>query len=361
MKDFYMKGYKRGQRPLLALALALVLAVTAQAQQLPQFSLYSMNANIYNPAVAGMEDFLQARAGYRQQNTGISDGPGTLYVNVHGALNQKDLNKEELGALPMRGASSIRFKEDDAPRKIRHGLGGFFINDKAGQFIANSGAVSYAIHLPVGRRYYVSFGAQGGLQFLKQNADYQNLRDGQSGDAALSTRTLTLPQIGLGGMFYSDKFYVGVGIQQLTQSKIKFGDQSLSTGQKQNTHYYLNAGYRIKVGEDFDVIPQLLGKYTAKGFTVDPQVKVRYQQAFWVGAGYRGADADLNTNDGTAKLNNTSDAYTAMVGLTFNNLIDVAYAYDFVGSQLSTGSNGSHEIVLGVRLYNSKKAQAKMW
>jgi hypothetical protein len=57
----------------------------------------------------------------------------------------------------------------------------------------------------------------------------------------------------------------------------------------------------------------------------------------------------------------TGDGITGLVGLSFNKLVDIAYSYDFTTSNLSQGSNGSHELVLGLRLFNKKKANPRIW
>ena len=335
----------------LGLSLALT-APTAQAQQQPQLSLFSQNALLYNPAISGIEDYLSAKAGYRQQYQGIADGPGTFQVNVHGALNQKELNKEDLGALPMRGASSIRFKTETI-RKIRHGLGGYFMNDKSGQWARNAFAASYAIHVPFAKSWYFSGGASVGASFLQLNTNWQNLRDGAANDPTLAGRTKGLLDLQLGGMVYNDRFYLGLSAVQLAQNKLQFGDATVSPDNaKLNVHYYLTAGYRISLSDELDLSPVALVKYTRQTVAADLQARIRFRQSFYAGVGYRLANANIDL---------TGDGLTGLVGLSFNKMVDVAYSYDFTTSGLQVGSNGSHEIVLGLRLFNSKKANPRIW
>jgi type IX secretion system PorP/SprF family membrane protein len=338
----------------LVLTLLLLLGGVgkALAQQLPQLSQYTLNMQMYNPAVSGIEDFVAGRAGFRQQNQGISDAPSTLYVNVHGALNQRELNKEDLGALPMRGASSIRFKTETI-RKIRHGLGGNFMSDRAGQFARNSFSASYAIHIPFANKWYFSGGASLGASFLQLNTDWKNLRDNAGADNALAGRTRGLLDLQLGAMVYTDKFYLGLSTAQLAQNKLKFGDNAVNLDEaKLNVHYYLTTGYRLVLSDELDLLPTALVKFSKVTYAADLQTRVRFRQGFYAGMGYRIANANVEL---------TGDAVTGLVGLSFNKTIDVAYSYDFTTSKLSTGSNGSHEIVLGVRLNNTKKVNPRIW
>lgn len=338
----------------LAIALACGLGHVAKAQQQPQLSQYTANMLLFNPAVAGMEDFIAARAGYRQQFVGVPDGPQTVYVNVHGALNQRDLNKEDLGALPMRGASTIRFKTETI-RKIRHGVGGTFVSDRAGQFTRNSASGGYAIHLPFARSWYFSGGAQLGVSFLQLGTNWN--REGfitnPNADPALAGRTLGLPEASIGGMVYNDKLYVGLSANQLLQNRLRFGETNISVDQKKlNVHYYLTAGYRLPLTDELDFAPTTLVKFSRYTYAADLQARVRFRQAFYAGIGYRLANTTTEV---------TGDGVTGLVGLSFNKLVDVAYSFDFTTSGLNVGSNGSHEIVVGVRLYNAKKANPRIW
>ena len=48
--------------------LALWVAAGASAQQRAQYSQYMLNPFVLNPAVAGLEDFIDVRMGYRAQS-----------------------------------------------------------------------------------------------------------------------------------------------------------------------------------------------------------------------------------------------------------------------------------------------------
>lgn len=347
-----MKKLTAATRFAAVVALALGLGTAAQAQQQPQLSLFSGNQLLYNPSIAGVEDYLSAKAGFRQQYSGITDGPGTFHVNVHGALNQRELNKEDLGALPMRGASSIRFKTETI-RKIRHGLGGFYVNDRSGQLARNAFGAAYAIHVPFAKTWYFSGGASLGFSSMQLNTSWKNLHDGTTGDPMLAGRTLGLFDATLGAMVYNDRFYAAISAAQLAQNKLQFGDQTLKAdATKLNVHYYLTAGYRLTLSDELELSPVALVKYTRQTVAADLQARVRFRQSFFAGVGYRIADANVDL---------TGDGVTGLVGLSFNKLVDVSYSYDFTTSGLQVGSNGSHELTLGVRLFNTKKANPRIW
>ena len=333
---------------LLFLFVLLIGATGARAQLQLQLSQYQINSYLYNPAIAGIEDFMDVKATYRKQYTGIPNSPSTIFLTGHKAINQKELDKEDLGALPMRGASTIRFKTD-VPRKIRHGVGGTMISDNLGLLNRTMVSGGYAVHFPIAKKFYLSVGASLGLGSVGFYADgVVHNKDG--GDAAYGGNRAVLPDAGLGAFLYSDKLYIGLSGSQLFMSKVNFNANTNLN--KVTAHYNLTAAYRIVLDDEFDFVPSGLLKYSKQSFAGDLGVKVRYRSNFYAGVAYRVANA---------KIDYTSDALTGLVGLTINKTIDIGYAYDFTTSALKAGSTGSHEITLGVRLFNKKAPASKLW
>jgi type IX secretion system PorP/SprF family membrane protein len=109
------------------------------------------------------------------------------------------------------------------------------------------------------------------------------------------------------------------------------GSEMLS---RMDDHYYVTAGYRFAMGEDWALEPSLLLKY------VDPvppkldiNATVRYRNTVWMGLSYR-----------------TNDAWCAMVGLWLKESFQFGYSYDIITSNLRNYSTGSHEVMLAITL-----------
>lgn len=331
-------------KKLIFTAAAVFLGTIAIAQQQSLYSSFLLNGFVYNPALAGVEDHLDVKTSYRRQWLGVPGSPTTMYASIHGAANQRDLNREELGSLPMRGSSSAKFKYE-APRKIRHGVGGFVLNDKAGLILRNSISLGYACHLPLGRKYYLSFGAAALAHTY--SLERPLLRD-QSDDAfAGNLRFGTLPDAQLGLYFYSDRLQIGLSATQLTQSRLSFARNNKDVDfNRINRHLYATASYRIGLDSDFDLLPVGIVRYSANTpLSIEGGGKIRYRNTFWAGGTYR-----------------LGDAVSGMVGFSLYNMLDMCYAFDFTTSNVQTASTGTHEIVLGLRL-NAKKSgsRIKVW
>jgi type IX secretion system PorP/SprF family membrane protein len=68
-----------------------VLTVCGFGQQLPQYTQYMLNEMAINPAVAGKDDFADARSNSRYQWQGITDAPRTYMFTVHGPIKNKHM------------------------------------------------------------------------------------------------------------------------------------------------------------------------------------------------------------------------------------------------------------------------------
>ena len=204
--------------------------------------------------------------------------------------------------------------------------------------------------MPVTRKFYLSFGGSAGFSLYGYDGSAQNVI--MQGDRALQKGTAAIiPELKLGGLLYSDNFYIGLSTGQLAQNRLRFTNANATTA-KLNTHYYLSSGYRIALNEEFDVIPNVLVKYSTPTFAGDLGVKVRYRGNFWAGAAFRAVNAKVKTD---------FDAVYGIVGFTLMDYLDLGYSFDFTTSRINAGSSGSHEVLVGVRLFNKKKASPRLW
>lgn len=332
-------------KKIFSLALLLILAGTQlRAQQQGLYSNFLLNGYLYNPALAGIEDHLDFKTSFRRQWLNLQGSPTTMAASLHGAVNQMDLNKEELGSLPMRGASTIKFK-NVAPPKYRHGVGGYFINDKAGLINRNSFGLGYSVHIPLNHTYYLAVGATLGAHMF--NLSSPTLRD-QNDDAFSGSQSFgTLPDGQFGIYLHSDKIQFGLSGTQLFANRMSFARVNKDVSYNNLTrHFYGTLSYRFSLDNDFDLVPVVIARYTDHSpISVEGGGKIRYRNNFWAGATYR-----LN------------DAVTGMVGLSVYRLVDLSYAFDFTTSNVQTSSIGTHEIVLGIRFNNKKpNSSLKVW
>jgi type IX secretion system PorP/SprF family membrane protein len=315
-------------RLLLIISIFLILALQTNAQQRPQFSQYMLNNFLINPAIAGIEDYADVRVSNRRQWQGLDGAPVTYYLTAHTSLN--------------KGASGTKYHKGLA----HHGVGVSFHTDKTGPLRRTALMGSYAYHMPVTRTINVSAGASAGV--IRNSINSSELKLANPSDPLLGSGNISnsVLDLNLGLWLYSQNFSVGVAGAQLLENAGSFEPEgSRNPSLDLQRHYFITGSYRITPTPDFDVIPSVMVKLADPSPTsIDGSLRVLYKKQFWVGAGYR-----------------HEDALVAMVGVYVNPLIDVSYSYDATLSNLNRVSSGTHEVVVGFKLLNTKRVICPQW
>ncbi len=317
----------------------------APAQQRAQYSQYMLNGYLLNPALGGTEDFVDVKTGYRNQWTGFEGAPVTFYLSGHLALGKS----ERSSTAPVYDRYGREQRQspifDNQPAGPgHHGIGGLLLSDRTGPTSRTSFNLSYAWHQPLTNRLKLSVGVAGG--FTQHTLDFDQLRLANPQDVLAQQGKINAitPDLHVGALLYSRRWYLGASAQQLLFRKINYaetlpsGDQYAFLGQL-STHYFLTGGLRFPVGLDWTFVPSALVKWTSPvPVSFDVNGRFLYQDRFWMGVSYR-----------------HRDAVVGLVGFYLNPLLNLSYSYDFTLSDLRVASRGTHEIVLGIQLRNRQR------
>ncbi|MFN8358105.1 MAG: type IX secretion system membrane protein PorP/SprF [Spirosomataceae bacterium] len=321
------------------------------AQQKPHYSQYMMNGYLLNPALSGIEDYMDVKTGYRNQWSGFGGEPTTFYLSAHGALNKPD--RTSVGALPVRGNNGRRIpKAKYNPYQVvpgHHGVGMMLVSDKTGPTSRTSFALSYAYHLPLRNGMKLSLGASGGLTQHTLDFDKITLANPVDPVTQQGKVNTTQPDVNIGAWLYTRQWYVGASANQILAKKLDFtGNQGSYQWLGQlYTHYFVTAGYRAELSEDWAFSPSVMVKYVRPTpLSFDINAKLFFRDRFWFGGSYR-----------------HKDAVVGLVGFNVNYLINIGYSYDYVLSSINTVAKGSHEVVIGIMLNNKQRilCPVHMW
>src|SRR5476651_1008869 len=104
------------------------------AQQRPQYTQYVFNNYLLNPAVGGIENYTDVKAGYRSQWTGLQGAPVTSYITINAPLGA-DFVQGDAMSMPNGGGQnpySRSYTQDYQASAPHHGIGLMVVTDKAG-------------------------------------------------------------------------------------------------------------------------------------------------------------------------------------------------------------------------------------
>jgi type IX secretion system PorP/SprF family membrane protein len=299
------------KRTVYIILFILALA-NAKAQQLPQYTQYMLNEFAINPAVAGKDDFADMRSNNRYQWVGITDAPRTYMLTAHGPFKKRNM-----------------------------GLGLHLFTDIVGPTRRVGFNLSYAYHIKLGEKTKLSLGISAGILQWGIDGHKLILHDAGDDNLLVQYQTVYVPDFGAGLMIHSKKFYLGVAVPQLYQSKLKLYPGGDNQGTLV-THFNITGAYKIDMGDNFKIEPSFIVKYaTPAPFKIDGGLRLIYKEQIWLGASYR-----------------HNDAYTALLGFLIKNYFLLGYSYDFPTTNIRKYTSGTHEIMLGLRF---SRRQNKNW
>ncbi len=271
------------------------------AQHDQVISQYMFNGLFLNPAYAGSHTYYNASMLYRTQWIKFEGAPQTYIASVDGPIESKNM-----------------------------GLGLQLGYDVVGVTSRTEINTNYAYQLKF-KSGKLAFGIKAGLaQYGTVN---KSLKIWDVTDPLYEENQLSelVPKLGTGMYYFTDKLYLGLSVPTLLayQKNTPF-NLDLNNGSQLQRHYYLNAGYVIKINDIITLKPSTLVKYLpAAPVQVDLNVNALFYDVLWVGASIR-----------------TGDAVVAILEYQINSYFRLGYAYDITLSELRNYSYGSHEIIL---------------
>jgi type IX secretion system PorP/SprF family membrane protein len=333
------------------LLLTLLMAGTgilAVAQHKPQYSQYMINNFLINPAIAGIEDYADVRAGYRNQWVGIEGAPSTYYVTAHMPLG-KDINVADPRPAKTGRQKFDRYQKENRKYKTvrpHHGIGAMVMVDKIGPFSMTEAYLVYSYHVLLTKEIKLSAGLTAGMMQYMLNTSELSLA---TPDAAIdgSIMRSVKPDITGGMWLYSSDFYAGVSAAQLLGNTFSFGGDELTNEARMHKHYFVTGGYKITPMERLALIPSVLVKWVNPAPpAIDVSLRANYAQRIWGGASWR-----------------QSEGMVYFAGVTLNPMFDLGYSFDPGIRGIARRGNGSHEITLGMRLRNRYQVSCpqNMW
>ncbi|WP_073853332.1 PorP/SprF family type IX secretion system membrane protein [Pontibacter flavimaris] len=322
---------------LLPLLLFCLLPFLLLAQQKPQYSQYTINNYLLNPAIAGIEEYADVKVGSRSAMSGVEGEPTTYYLSAHAPIGytSRGGRKGSGRRAPSFGGKNNGGRISEQFR-AHHGIGILAVHDKLGAFHRTEASMAYAYHLALSRDVRLSGGIGAGLIQQRQRAD--ELHFANPGDAAKADWNMVKPNLSAGLWLYGSNFYIGTSGAQLLGNSVNF-DNAVDDRNLLYEHYFLTGAYRFSVTEEISLVPSIMLMWLQPlPGAVDFNLRAVYQDRLWVGGSYR-----QNGN------------YAVLAGVTINHIFDLGYAYDRgVPANFGMG-NGNHEVVLGMRIFNKAR------
>jgi len=274
------------------------------AQQLPFYSQYRSNYFMFNPAIAGTKQSVDARMNYRMQWVGYDGAPTTASASFHS-----------------------RFTKEGT-----FGLGGFVTRDQVGPSQQNTYNLSgaYHLHFP---DVELSVGLAAYITQYTINGSKMTIRDVQDPSInQYATTNAWAKNVGAGFYLYNDRFNIGLSALNYLQPEVGvFREDSTKKGIVKfvNSANFI-VGYNYSASENYLCENTFYANYVVGApIMLDYTFRFHYKQKVFIGGSIR-----------------LRDALVLHAGYTFYKRLQVSYSYDLLVSNIRNYSGGSHEIML---------------
>ncbi|MEX2596032.1 MAG: type IX secretion system membrane protein PorP/SprF [Salibacteraceae bacterium] len=313
------------------------LVSQANAQQVYQFSQYLQNLYILNTATAGLHDYTEVNLSYRKQWVGIENSPTTYYASFNTPIGKRLSIKPQVSSVRISSPKAY----ESITRKSYHALGGYAAQDTYGPFGITMAGLSYTFHLPVGDELSISFSpstSYSSVMFDPAKAVVEYPGDPTYSNYLANRTQSAQMDVNVAFWLYHPRFFIGYSSDQLVQDRLRLTSQV--TFQELKAHHNLIGGYNLRINRNMTFTPSVLLRYVDQApFSMDLNCRLDYQDRFWVAASYR-----------------NTQSLVGMIGLHLSNTLRFGYAFDFTLSSIQLQNIGSHEVMLGLNLFNKEKA-----
>ncbi|HEY4198240.1 MAG TPA: PorP/SprF family type IX secretion system membrane protein [Mucilaginibacter sp.] len=288
---------------LCLLFLGFALNLKAQQQQEFGYTQYMDNLTPFNQAYSLLDKNSSVTALARRQFVGIQGAPSTFIFSGN-------LPIESVG-----GSSGI-----------------LVMNDKFGVESKTQFSAYFAKSVQLNDQNYLGVSISGGLKNYVANFSSLDPSDPEFKNDVRENK----PNVGFGIMYYSDTYYIGLSMPELTITSL--GTANVQDNANFLNHYYLSGAIITELADGIKLKPAAMISY-ARGIPVTANVSgvIFLKDILGVGVNYR------------------TDNEAAGILFINMNWFKLGYSYQFGTSSANLGgfNNAIHEITLTYRFGNN--------
>jgi type IX secretion system PorP/SprF family membrane protein len=289
------------------------------------------NNFLINPACAGAEGYTAVNLTARDQWVGLPGSPSTYAISA----NMRILKNGN-------GANNTRNKFKRKSGRV--GLGGYIFSDKVGLVTTTGVQFTYAYHISLNKSQ-LSFGLASSIYQYKidkseitlSGSQYDNLVDN-------SSLTMLIPDFQVGMAYMYKGAYVGLSVQDLLQSSLRFstsfltdlgGNYQPSVPLQLYRTYNAIGYYLFEITNVYAIEPAFWFKIDQTGAKqIDLSARLYYLEDYWGGLSYR-----------TGAL---GGSIIFMGGIRYQRYF-FGYAFDYTMSAIMKSTYGSHEFMIAAK------------
>lgn len=298
---------------------------------------------LFNPAFSGVEHFNDLKFSYRYQWAGFGNY-SPKFINL--SYNSRLVKPLDLSynSLRLSDPSAINAENFPRSRRMIHGIGGNIFHSEIGVLKSVGGNLHYSIHYPVSAKTRFAVGASLVVENRMFDVREVSVRDPDAFYNHLLSSSTSQTDLNLraGVLLYSDRYYLGISYLPLLYTALEASELEMTRAFYRGS---VQAGVSFPVNVDVMLKPSILALLQMNDkFAIDYNVKAYFRDHIWLGLTYR----DIKSGVG-------------IIGWNFDERISASYSYEMSLGEFKQFNDGSHELVLGLRLNNFRKFSQYTW
>jgi len=294
----------------LVLYLLMGMSFYSFSQQDPVFTQYMNNMLTIQPAYAGISGSLNITGISRAQWVGFEGAPNTNTLTISGPL-----------------------------RRFNVGLGLSIVNDKWGPIRQNGVYVDYSYHVNLGRDQFLSFGIKGGFNVSQAYLTDVVVNDPNDPVFAYDVKINFLPNLGVGIMWHSDRFFLGASSPKILKNRMQ--NESGENVYREVLHFYGMGGYVFFLSDILKFKPTVLYRWAERTPSfVDFSGSFLLYDRVWIGATYR-----------------LKNSYGLIFQFNVNTQLKFGYSYDQTTFHPTQVNSGTHEFLISYDFIYSRRGR----
>ena len=280
------------------------------SQQDPVYTQYMNNLLTIQPAYAGISGSLNITGISRAQWVGFEGAPNTNTLTINGPL-----------------------------RRFNVGLGLSIVNDKWGPIRQNGVYVDYAYRVKLRQDQFLSFGLKGGFNIYQAYLTDIVVNDPNDPVFAYDVNFKFLPNLGVGIMWHSDRFFLGVSSPKILKNRIQ--SQNTETVYREVLHFYGMGGYVFFLSDVLKFKPTILYRWAERTPSfADFSGNFLFYDRVWIGATYR-----------------VKNSYGLIFQFNVNTQLKFGYSYDQTTFHPTQVNSGTHEFLISYDFIYSRRGR----
>jgi type IX secretion system PorP/SprF family membrane protein len=328
---------------ILIRLLFLIGTLPMNAQFIPNSGQAFQFMPMFNPAFTGIERFNDLKIGYRYQWSGFGSY-SPKFLNLSYATRLIEPLDLTFNSLRLSEPSAVNSENLPRSKRMIHGIGGNVFHSKIGVLESIGANVNYAVHYPMGNSARFAFGATFLLENRKLDVGEVSVRDPDEYYNYLLNGSTSQTDLNIraGVLVYGDWFYVGLSYFPIVYKPLEQSDLEMTQAFYRGS---VQAGVSIPISAEVLLKPGVLALVQMNDkILIDYHIKAYFRENIWFGVSYR----DIKSG-------------VAIIGWNFNERLTASYSYEMSLGEFKQFNDGSHDLVLSLRLNNFRKYPQYTW